>query len=135
MVQNNKPVRSGWVGWVYFAAFMLVLTGFFQIIVGLTALLNDTYFVAVKSTLLVLDFTTWGWVHLGFGVITLLAGMSLFNGSTWARVVAILLAVLNLLTQFAFVSVYPVWSIIMMVVDVLVIYALTVHGGEARLDD
>ncbi len=135
MVQNNKPVRSGWVGWVYFAAFMLVLTGFFQIIVGLTALLNDTYFVAVKSTLLVLDFTTWGWVHLGFGVITLLAGMSLFNGSTWARVVAILLAVLNLLTQFAFVSVYPVWSIIMMVVDVLVIYALTVHGDEARLDD
>lgn len=135
MVQNNKPVRSGWVGWVYFAAFMLVLTGFFQIIVGLTALLNDTYFVAVKSTLLVLDFTTWGWVHLGFGVITLLAGMSLFNGSTWARVVAILLAVLNLLTQFAFVSVYPVWSIIMMVVDVLVIYALTVHGGEVRDDE
>ena len=135
MVQSNKPVRSGWVGWVYFAAFMLVLTGFFQIIVGLTALLNDTYFVAVKSTLLVLDFTTWGWVHLGFGVITLLAGMSLFNGSTWARVVAILLAVLNLLTQFAFVSVYPVWSIIMMVVDVLVIYALTVHGGEVRDDE
>jgi hypothetical protein len=134
MAQNNKPVVTGWVGWVYFAAFMMVLIGFFQIILGLTALLNDTYFANLHGTLVVLDYTTWGWVHLTFGVIALLAGMSLFNGSAWARVVAILLATMNLLGQFVFLSVYPVWSIILMVVDVLVIYALTVHGGEAGVD-
>jgi hypothetical protein len=60
--------------------------------------------------------------------------MSLFSGSAWARVVGTVLVSLNLMAQFVFVSVYPVWSIIMMVVDVMVIYALTVHGGEARVD-
>jgi len=132
MAQNDKPEVTGWVGWVYFAGFMMVLVGFFQTILGLTALLNDTYLVALEGRLVVFDYTTWGWIHLLLGIVALVAGTSLFHGSTWARVVAVLFATVSLLSQFAFVSVYPVWSIILMVVNVLVIYALTVHGGEAR---
>lgn len=133
MARNSNDV-SGWVGWVYFAGFMMIVLGIFQSIVGLTALLNSTFYIKLQSHLLVLDYTKWGWVHLLFGILVIVIGSNLFSGKTWARVAAIILVTLNLIAQFAFVSVYPVWSIIMMIVDVLVIYALTVHGAEAKID-
>lgn len=131
---NTGKEATGWVGWVYFAGFMMVVMGIFQIIVGLTALLNDEFLVALQGRLLLLDFTQWGWAHLLFGIVVLMAGTSLFSGHTWARAVGVILAMLNFTLQFAFVSVYPVWSIIMMVIDVMIIYALTVHGDEVKLD-
>lgn len=135
MAINNSNNVSGWVGWVYFAAFMLIAIGFFQTILGFTALLNDEWLVSVGGTLLLLDYTTWGWVHLILGIVSMVAGTGLFNGSNWARIIAIILVLFNFLAQFAFVSVYPLWSIIIMVVDVLVLYALTVHGREPALLD
>lgn len=135
MAANVSRQVTGWVGWVYFAAFMLVIIGFFQGILGLTALLNDHFYVAMNGTLLVFNYATWGWIHLIFGIVALVTGTALFNGSTWARVVAVILVGINFLMQFAFVSVYPVWSIILMVVDVLVLYALTVHGREIAYDE
>lgn len=131
---SNKEV-TGWVGWVYFAAFMLVLSGILQIVGGLTALLRDTYFLVGEKAVLAFDYTTWGWVHLLVGVIVLCAGISLFQGSTWARVVAVLLAMVNFVVQFAFLQSYPIWSLVAMTIDVLVIYALTVHGSEARVEE
>jgi hypothetical protein len=133
MARNSNEV-TGWVGWVYFAGFMMVILGIFQSIAGLTALLNDQFYVKLQSHLLVFDYTRWGWIHLLFGILVIVAGTNLFSGRTWARAVAVLLVTANLIAQFAFVSAYPVWSIIMMIVDVLIIYALTVHGGEARID-
>ena len=126
---------TGWIGWVYFAAFMLIAVGFFQTILGFTAILNDEWFVKVGGTLLLLDYTTWGWIHLILGIVSMVVGTGLFNGSTWARVVAVNLVMFNFLAQFAFVSVYPIWSIIIMVVDVLVLYALTVHGAEPAYEE
>jgi len=133
MANATRQEVTGWIGWIYFAGFMMLLIGFFQAVIGLTALLNDKFFVSLNGRLLVWNFTGWGWIHLIFGIVVLLAGMSLFTGSTWSRVVATILVTVNLMTQFVFVSVYPVWSIIMMVIDVLVLYALTVHGSEARV--
>lgn len=135
MATNTTTNTTGWVGWVYFAAFMLIAIGFFQTILGFTALLNDQFLVAVNGTLLLFDYTTWGWIHLILGIVSMVVGTGLFNGSTWARVIAVILVLLNFMAQFAFVSVYPIWSIIIMVVDVLVLYALTVHGGEAALEE
>jgi len=135
MAVNNSNGVTGWVGWVYFAAFMLIALGFFQTILGFTALLNDEFLVSVNGTLLLLDYTTWGWIHLILGIVSMVVGTGLFNGSTWARVIAIILVMLNFFAQFAFVSVYPIWSIIIMVVDILVLYALTVHGREAAIDE
>ncbi len=129
MATNNSNV-SGWVGWVYFAAYMLIAIGFFQTILGFSALLNDEWLVNVGGTLLVLDYTAWGWIHLTLGILSMVVGTGLFSGRNWARITAIILVMFNFFAQFAFLSVYPVWSIIIMVVDVLVLYALTVHGGE-----
>jgi len=134
MAVNTTNNVSGWVGWVYFAAFMLIAIGFFQTILGFTALLNDEWLVSVGGTLLLLDYTTWGWIHLIIGVVAMVAGTGLFNGSTWARVIATILVLVSFLSQFAFLSVYPIWSIVIMVVNVLVLYAITVHGREPALD-
>lgn len=134
MAQNNNNNVTGWVGWVYFAAFMVLLAGIFQLISGFAALLNPDYFKVINGTLVAFDLTTWGWIHLLLGIALLCVGTALFSGKTWARVVAIILAMLNLLAQFAFLSEYPIWSVIIIAVDVLVIYALTVHGREVIED-
>lgn len=132
MARTNTNEPSGWVGWVYFAGFMLILSGFLQMVAGLTALLKDEYFVVTERAILTINFTGWGWIHLILGIVILMAGISLFQGSTWARVVAVMLAILSFVAQFAFVSSYPIWSIVAMIINVLVIYALTVHGTEVR---
>ena len=129
-VQNTSA--SGWAGWVYFAACLLLLAGTFQLFAGFTALLNDTFYAIKDTTLIAFDITTWGWVHLVLGIFLLCTGVALFNGSGWARVVAVLLVSLNFIVQFAFIGAYPIWSVIVMVLDLIVIYALTVHGDEVR---
>lgn len=132
---TNKSNVTGWVGWVYFAAYLLIAVGFFQTILGFSALLNDEWLVKVGGSLLLLDYTTWGWIHLILGIVAMVVGTGLFSGSSWARILAIILVMFNFFAQFAFLSVYPLWSIIIMVVDLLILYALTVHGSEVAADE
>src|ERR1700712_5071063 len=130
---TNEPNQvSAWTGWVFFAGFMMILSGFFQAIAGLTALLRPTWYVTTSSHLLVFNYPAWGWIDLVFGFVILMAGLSVLHGSTWARIVGVIMAGLSAVASLAFVSAYPIWSIIIILIDVLVIYALTVHGGELR---
>jgi len=125
--------HPGWLGWVLFAGVMMILLGSFQAIAGLVALLDDEFYLVGKSGLVVsVDFTTWGWVHLLLGIVALLAGIGAMVGQTWARAVGIVLAVLSAIANIAFLPAYPIWSTIIIAVDVVIIYALAVHGGEAR---
>jgi hypothetical protein len=129
------PAGSGWYGWVVFAATMLILLGIFHAIAGLVALFDQDYFLVTESGLVVsADYTAWGWIHLLLGGLLALTGAALFNGATWARVVAVILAALSALTNISFLAAYPVWSLIMITVDVLVIYAVTVHGGRSTME-
>ncbi len=124
--------RTGWVGWVYFAGTMLVLVGSFNLIEGLVALFNDQYYVPTQQGLLVFDITAWGWVHLIMGGLAVIVGVALFTGATWARVGGVAFAGLNAIAQLAFLSAYPVWAMIVITIDILIIWALIVHGDEAR---
>jgi len=128
----NSSDVSGWVGWVYFAGFMLILTGALQSIAGLVALFKDDVYVLGNANLWILDYTTWGWGHLLLGVFLLFAGAAVMAGKMWGRVVGIIFAGLALLANFAFIPVYPVWSTLLVVVSILVLYALIVHGAEAQ---
>ncbi len=129
MAQNNNP--SGWVGWGYFAAFMMMFLGILQGITGLVGIFKDSYYVVAQSSLLVFDFTTWGWINLVIGLVVFFAGLELLrSGAAWARVIAVILAGISLIANITFIQAYPLWSIIMGTIDVLVIYALTVHGNE-----
>ena len=132
--QEVEPTSmSGWVGWIAFAGIMMVLLGTFHIIDGLIALFRDEYFLVTQSGLAVeADFTTWGWVHLIGGIIVLAAGIGVFTGMVWARTVGVIVALVSAVINVGFLSAYPIWSTIMIALDVLVIWALTVHGGELR---
>jgi hypothetical protein len=124
---------SGWTGWAIFAAVMMMMVGAFQAIAGLTALFNDTYFLVTKSGLtLELDYTTWGWIHLGLGAAIILAGVSVMRGSWYGRVIGMLVAGLSAVANLVEMAAYPLWSLIIITVDVLIIYSLAVHGGELR---
>jgi hypothetical protein len=126
--------RTGWTGWVVFAAVMMIVIGAFQVIEGLTALFRDTYYVVGHDDLLLrVDYTGWGWIHLGIGAVLVISGLGLFSGAMWARVVGVTVAALSALANLVFIAAYPVWAITVIALDVFVIYAITVHGREMRL--
>ncbi|MBO0872877.1 MAG: hypothetical protein J2P19_05745 [Pseudonocardia sp.] len=122
---------TGWVGWVAFAGVMLIMLGVFQLIEGLVALFHNGFYV-VRSDGLVLnmDYYAWGWLHFALGVVGVLVGLGLLTGNAAARVVGVLVAGLSAIVNLAFIPAYPVWSTIVIAVDVIVIYAIVVHGGE-----
>jgi hypothetical protein len=133
-LQNVQPTEmTAWVGWIAFAGTMMVMVGAFHVIQGLVALFNDEYYLVGKSGLTVsLDFTAWGWIHIIGGLVVAGAGVALFTGRIWARAVGVIVAMISAFVNIGFLSAYPIWSAIMIGVDVLVIWALTVHGGELR---
>ncbi len=132
--QNVQPTEvTGWAGWIGFAGVMMVMLGTFHIIQGLIALFQDEYFLVGKSGLTVhVDYTAWGWVQIIGGVIVLASGFGLFTGRYWARTVAVVVALVSAVVNIAFLSAYPIWSTIMIAIDILVIWAVMVHGSELR---
>jgi len=121
---------SGWaVGGIVFAASILTLIGVFQIIAGLVAVFNDEFFVVTRNYTFDLDVTAWGWIHLIIGVLMVVVGMGLFGRRSWAGVTAIMLAMLSAIMNFFFIPYYPLWSIVVIALDVWVIWALTRPGA------
>ncbi|HEY0691522.1 MAG TPA: hypothetical protein VGD71_21085 [Kribbella sp.] len=127
------PQTTGWVGWIMFAGVMMLILGLFHAFQGLIALFQQEYYLVAANGLTVhVDYSAWGWTHLIFGIVVIAAGAALLVGQMWARVVAVVLAVLSAVVNAGFLAAYPVWSAIMIAVDILVIWALTVHGSEMR---
>lgn len=121
--------RNGWYGWIVFAGTMMLLLGTFHAIAGLVAIFEEEHFLVTRNGLIIsADFTVWGWTHLLLGILVAVAGGALFAGRMWARVVAIVVAMLSAILNLAFLPAYPVWSAIMIAFDVLVIYAVAMHG-------
>ncbi|MEU8611574.1 hypothetical protein AB0C29_26660 [Actinoplanes sp. NPDC048791] len=132
---SDTVKRTAWVGLVVFGGVMLALSGGFQMMQGFVAILRDEYYYVTRDGLLItMDYTAWGWTHLGLGLIAVGTGIGVLAGQMWARVVGIIIAVLSALVNLAFLSAYPVWSTMIIAMDVLVIYALTMHGSEVRAD-
>ncbi|MEQ0563450.1 hypothetical protein ABJI51_30605 [Amycolatopsis sp. NEAU-NG30] len=132
--RDRAVARSRRVGWIWFAGTITVLAGLFTAVEGLVALFDKNYYVVGPSGLLVFSLTGWGWAHLIIGVLVVLTGLALFTGAMWARVVTVALAGFNALTQLAFLSAYPVWGVVVIALDVLVIWAVVVHGDEATYE-
>lgn len=129
----GPPEPTGWVGWVVFASMMMIMVGTFQVIAGLTALFNSGYYLVGEENLLVdVDFTGWGWAHIILGAIAVGAAFGLLAGQMWARVVGIAMALVSAVVNLAFIEAYPLWSIIVITLDVLVIYAIAMHGKEVK---
>jgi hypothetical protein len=129
--QYDTP--TAWAGWVVFGGVMLIMLGTFQVVEGLVALFDDGFY-AVRSDGLVVnvDYNTWGWVHLVIGLVGVLAGLGLLVGNMAARVAGIIIAFVSALVNLAFISAYPLWSTIIITIDIIVMYAIIVHGRELK---
>lgn len=131
MAKNNNEV-TGWVGWIGFATLMLYLIGFFHAVAGLVALFTDRVYLIGEEAIWALDYTQWGWIHLIGGLLAIVAASSLAQGKGFGRTIAVLVAFISAVANMLFIPIYPIWSIMIIVVDVLIIYAVVVHGGEMK---
>jgi hypothetical protein len=130
--RTERKTSGGAAGLILFAAILMIMVGAFQALQGLIGIFENEFYVATRNYLFKFDATTWGWAHLILGLLVAFAGWGLLSGRTWARTVAIILAVLSAIANFLFVPFYPVWSLLLITLDVFVIWAVAAHGGELR---
>ena len=135
MSTDQYPEGSAWTGWVIFAGFVMVVVGCLNAIQGLVAILKHGVYTTPDSQLVVTtDYKAWGWALLIWGIVMALAGAGLFSGKTWARWFALFAVFINLIGQFAFFPAFPLWSLIVIGIDIAIAYALTARWQEARAD-
>lgn len=133
--QDRRSTGGAWSGWIVFASTLMVILGSFHAIAGLVGIFDEDYYRVGENGLVVsVDYTTWGWTHLLLGILVACAGGALLRGAMWARIVAIVLAVASSIANLVFMAAYPLWSLIMITINFLVIYAVTVHGDRRSLD-
>jgi hypothetical protein len=120
------------VGLVLFAAIMLMVVGFFNLIDGIAAIANSHLFFANANYVLG-DLNTWGWVALILGIIQLFAGGAVMVGNQVARWVGVGAIGLNAIAQLFFIPAYPFWSLLIIAVDVVALYGLCVYGSRANV--
>ena len=127
-----ETARSGWTGWIAFAGVIMIISGGLNALYGLIGVVNDEWVVWTNRSSLYLDISQWGWVHLVVGLVMLLAGIGVFSGNILARTVGVIVASVSLIANFFFIPAYPLWALIVITIDLLVIWALTAHGREMR---
>jgi hypothetical protein len=127
------PSPTAWAGWVVFAACVMFLVATFQVVEGLVAIFDKGYYQVTSNGLVVhVSYTSWGWVHLILGVVIAFSAGGVLVGNLAARTVGVILAAASAVVNLLFLPAYPVWGMIIIAVDILVIYALIVHGREMR---
>lgn len=114
-------------GWVVFAAIMLFVVGVFDLCYGLAAVLNDDVVTVGGAGVIVWDFTVWGWVHMVVGAIMMLVSWGLFSRQGWARWTAVFISTVAALLQIGVITAFPLWSLLMITLELIVIYHLTVR--------
>src|SRR4029450_10985904 len=130
---DERPV-SGWAGgFSAFAGAVLILIGIFEFFQGLAAVVNDDFFVITSRYAYDLDTTGWGWIHMIIGLVLFAAGLGIFSGATWARAVGITVAVITAVANFFYIPYYPVWSVLIIALCIIVIWALASHRADSDM--
>jgi len=121
--------QDAWSGWIAFAGFVILIVGALDILQGFVGILEDEYVVATARGLAIIDVTAWGWMTLLWGGLLVLAGLGLLGGAGWARWLAIIGVSVNAVQQIAFMAnypqAYPLWNILIVTLNIVVLYALT----------
>jgi hypothetical protein len=125
--QRGSPWASGSI---LLAGAILVIAGIWQVFIGTTAIVHDRIYVETPRYVYAFDLTVWGWAELLTGVLSIAAGYAALRGQTWARVVGIALSAFSMVVQFMFIPHYPIWSFLVIALDVVVIYALATYRRD-----
>jgi hypothetical protein len=129
----TSPAKHAWAsGGTIFAATMLMVVGAFQFFQGIAAIAKGDFFVAGPNYVYSINVTAWGWIHLIIGALVAVTGYFVYTRAAWARGAGIALAAFSALSQFFFLPYYPVWSLIIIAIDVFVIWALATVGGDVE---
>ncbi len=113
-------------GWPAFVAIFLVIAGTLNIIWGITALDNKHFFH--ESSVLWTHLNTWGWIAIIIGAIQVAGSALVASRHASGAVIAGFLAFCGIMLNFLSLGAYPVWSVILIVADTMVLWAVTVHG-------
>jgi hypothetical protein len=113
-------------GWIIFAGVLMLVEGFLDAMWGLAAIINsEVITVGGRGGVVVWDVTAWGWGHLILGSLVALTGLGLLAAQSWARVFGIIFVTLNMLVQFGTFTIFPLWSIMIIALDIVILYHLT----------
>jgi hypothetical protein len=128
----SETTATGWVGWAFFASIMLFIAAAIDLFYGIMAIIgpNTAYFIS-SSGAASFNIALWGWWSLILGVVLLLAGVALLRGAMWARIFAAVVAGISAISHLMSLPAQPWWSIVV-AIDLLIIFAVTVHGRELR---
>ncbi len=124
-------VDSGGAGWVLFAGTMLVLLAAMNAIYGIAAVSNSTFFVG-GAKFVFSGLNTWGWILIVIAAVQLVTGIGVWFQWTGVRWIGVAIAGLNAIAQLLAMPAYPLWSLCLFMIDVLVIYGLVVHGARTE---
>ena len=119
-------------GFVVFAGALLMVEGLINVVHGLTALLSDDRLGIHRENLIIVNVTAWGWVVLISGLLLIPIGGALLTGAAWSRIAGIVVVSLHAVTQVGWLSAYPVWAVLMIALDIIVLYALTARWSDVR---
>jgi hypothetical protein len=133
-METRREMSTTWSGWVGFAAIMLLIIGTITFFEGLVAIVRDEYYVVSGDQVIVFNLTTWGWIMLFWGIILFLAGLGLAAGSSWARWFTIVVVGFNIIAQLGFLgnTRYPLWTLVVIGLEITVLYALTARWEQVE---
>jgi hypothetical protein len=123
------------LGSALFAGVLMIMVGIFHMIAGLAAVIDDEFFVVTNQYAFEVDTTTWGWIHMVSGAIVAIAGFAVLSGHLWARIFAIIVAMLSAVANFFWIPYYPFWSILIIAIDIVIIWGLATYGRGDAYDE
>ncbi|MBV9090569.1 MAG: hypothetical protein JO044_11800 [Mycobacteriaceae bacterium] len=122
---DHRPVRQTIAAGASFAAGALLFTAaLLTLLEGVSAIVNDELLVIGPNYVYKFNTTTWGWIHIVVAILLGAVAIGLVMGLTWARVTAIVLASVSIVVNFLWLPYYPVWSIVVIALDIIVIWAI-----------
>jgi hypothetical protein len=131
--RSSRPPRGGERStWIAFAGVMMIIIACFGVMWGIAAIANDEVVVVGGHGVIVLDITTWGWVQLVLSLALGATGLGLLVGNEAARWVGVGLLALNAILQVVWFPAAPLWALLMIVLDVILIYQLFINWEEAK---
>jgi hypothetical protein len=130
---SGRHAEGRGFGLVIFAAVLLGLVGFFNLIDGIAAIANSHVFVA-NAHYVFGNLRTWGWITLIIGVLQLLAAVGVFTGNQLARWFAVAVLGLNAIDQMFFIPAYPFWSLTIIAADIVALWGLCAYGSRENIE-
>jgi hypothetical protein len=123
-----RTARTDGSGWVAFAGAYLLIAGCMSIIWGIVALSNKAAFI--EGGLVWSNLNTWGWIEIAVGGVQVLAGLLVVARRFAGQWLAGIVALVGLFVNFLSAGAYPLWSLLALTANALVLWAVTVHGDE-----